>query len=126
MRYISVTKDQFDDFLYPAYARVGSENEDELEISIRLKFKFRKIAKAEEISKERLAKAQAQGEKLYALLKMTNENEEIVLEEDEHKLLLKRFRLALPSFADVAVEEVHEILNLLKDPPKVPEPSHSD
>lgn len=124
MRYVAISKEEFDDYLYPAFAGGASENEEQLEISARTKRKLRKIASDEVISKERYAEAERVGAKIVPYLKLNYDAHLLELEEDEYRLMLDRFRKHISRVTSAVAEEVYDLFIRLKDAPSErPEPT---
>ena len=122
MRYVKLTKDQFDHYVFPSLGRTAAESEDELEVSVRLLGKFRdpNVIEIGQPSAAELAEAKEKKGRVIPNRFLIPDEHTFEFEEDEHRVLLKRFRAAIPTFAAVLAEEVYAVLNVLKDPPNKP------
>ena len=119
MRQLTVTADQFDTFLFPHVAQSSAKDESEFETALRLMRKIKDPAVTEEVpltAVERQAKEN--GQRLFPFRRLLGDAHTFVLEEDEHKLLLKRLNERKTSVALLALEEFDELLKVVAAAPE--------
>lgn len=114
MREATLTRQEFDDFVYPAFASQGAENEDELEIGVRIIKKFKAISEPEVISSEQMEEARRKKQKLVPALQMKYVDEQVTLEEDEWRLLVSRMVSWIPRISFAVAQEYQATLTKIK------------
>lgn len=121
MREVHVTREQFDEFLYPAIASSSAENESELETAVRVLRKLKKpdITFEEVISSEEQERAKKNRTKLVPFRKLTVDEHTFMFEEPEYKLVLDRVKAHLPRISLAAAEELWEFYESVKGAPEV-------
>ena len=115
MRYVEFKKEEFDDIIYPSFAKSSSKDESELETAVRLVRKFKTVATPEEISYERLTDARNNGGRLIPSLKLNYDSQLFELEEDEWKMIKDRVKNAIPTISNVIAEELFDLLTRIRN-----------
>lgn len=124
MREVTVTKSEFDEYLYPAFARNGVASEEEFEVALRVIRKLKEHATPEELSDEDIAEAEkTRGARAVAFLKLDSPEATFRLEEDEYKLVQKRLKAHLPNVALVFAEEFDALRQSVENAPQADEPA---
>ena len=120
MRAITVKRDQFNDFLFPAIARSAAKDEQELEVAVRVLKKVKDPDKTyeEDIPKPQLEMAQSSGQKIYPFRKLAPPDHKFIFEEDEHKLIVDRLREFLKTVSLIAAEEFLDFFKTVRDAPE--------
>lgn len=115
---LSVTKREFDDFLFPAFAIGSSKDEGDLEIAFRVRRRFRVIAKPEVMDPERVREIIKMGNTPVPSLKLEATEEELFLEEDEYRLIKDRVIAYIPRVSNAIADELYEFVQKVKDAPE--------
>ena len=112
MRVVTVTKRQFDGVLYIALVATPSEDEAELATTVAIKQRFRPHVTLKALTPEEVLADKIPGWEL------TDDQAEIVFEEDEWSLLVKRLKKSIPVFTGHVAEVLAEVISNLKNAEK--------
>ena len=121
MRKITLTRDQFTVFAFPAVAQAPAETESELETAMRLIRKFKDTALTDEIplTDKEIAEGKADPrKKQYTFRTLREASATFILEEDERKLLLKRVEGNKLGVSTLVLEEYMDMIAVVKDAPE--------
>lgn len=113
MRTVTITKAQFDDFVFSAIASGAAEDEAELEVAVRVFKKLNANSLPRPFTDEEQLEIK-QGRKLRAQRDLRDNICGFIFEEDEYNLVLKRLISYLRNIALVAAEEYYELLSSVK------------
>lgn len=119
MRAVTVTKQQFDEAVFPALIQGNAENESEMETAIRVLRKFRdpEVTQEETVSAEMRERAERMGQRVFALRRLVADTHTFELEEDEHRLLVARMKAHVPRVHLLAAEDFLAALAAVRDAP---------
>ena len=120
MRDITVTKLEFDEFLFPFVTNSTAESDKEREIAIRvLKILRNPEYTVEETVRDELREQAAKLDKhLWAGRRLANDEHKFSFEEDEYQLVKKRLIDAVPNVNIIALEDYGPLIDRFKDAEK--------
>lgn len=120
IRKIHVTKDEFDEFLYPAFATAASQGDQEQETAVRAARAFREAPTEFETISEDFARRMEQArQKAVPFLKLTTKQHTFGVEIDVYNLLLKRYKEHMKRITDALAIEKHDFLQKLESAEEV-------
>lgn len=115
MRNVEVTKDEYNDFLYPAVGGSTAKSEQELETALRVMKKINApdVTTVLEVPADQLRAAEARGQRLLPTRKLSAPKMELILEEDEWKLVVERLKAYIPQVTLLGAEALYNFLQKL-------------
>lgn len=121
MKAVTVTKQQFDEHLFPAFVSKGAEDERQMEVAVRVlrKFKDPRVTEDEEIDPRVIESAK--GKTVYPNRLLTVDRHTFALEEDEHRLVVERLKAFVTRINVLAAEDFLATLAAVKDAPPASE-----
>ena len=106
---IHVTQEEFDDYLYPAFASVGSQNDQEAETALRAAKLFREgPTMLEEVT------AEEEEKKKVAMYKLVIPEHTFTVESDIYTMLKKRYKKYMGQLRDAVIIEKMEFKSKLE------------
>lgn len=119
MRKFTVTKHEFDHFLFPFTMNVAAESETEFETGVRLVQALRdpNRTEARELT-SRQNEAEREGEKIYPQHELRRDQDTFIIEEDVWKLTVKRLGVNKTRINPLASEDYNEFLKKVEDAEK--------
>ena len=112
---VHVTKEEFDDFLYPAFVHVGSKDDTEAEIAVRVAKDFRRGPTVTEM----VTPDDEKGGRAVGLLKLIVPEHTFVVESDMFNMLKNRYKKYMTQLRDAVIIEKVEFRDKLKDSEKI-------
>lgn len=127
MREVRITKEQFDEFLFPFVSGSSPESDNERECALRVmrKLKDPEITEEEALSPAQLEAAERRKRKIWPGRRLACPEATFHFQEDEHRLILKRLKEATKGIAMLVIEEYTAFLDAfegakeVRDGPKV-------
>lgn len=118
MKKVTISKFDFDTFVFQQVAGSTAENDNEAETAIRLmrKIKDEALTEEEESTKEQ-EELRKKGRPVFLMRKLREEQAVFILQDDEHKLLLKRLEKNLSSVALLVLEGFMDLIKNVKESP---------
>jgi hypothetical protein len=120
MRDITVSKLEFDEFLYPFVTNSNAENDKERECAIRVLrlLKDDDYTVEETVSDERRAAFTKIDKHMWVGRKLADDEHTFSLEEDEYNLIKKRLIDAIPDVHIIALDDFGPLVDRFKDAEK--------
>ena len=112
---VHVTKEEFDDFLYPAFVNVGSKDDTESEIAVRIAKDFKRGPTVT----EKVTPAQEEGGRSVGLLKLVVPEHTFIVESDMFNMLKNRYMKYMPQLRDAVIIEKVAFRDKLKNSEKI-------
>ena len=112
---VHVTKEEFDDFLYPSFVHIGSKDDTEAEIAVRIAKDFRRgptVTEAVTSNDEKSGRA-------VGLLKLLVPEHVFIVELDMFNMLKTRYKKYMPNLRDAVIIEKVEFKEKLDDAEKI-------
>lgn len=121
MRKFTISKDDFDRFLYPSVVHGGSQNEAELLIAIRLikKLQDNELTEIEIIDPLLIEEARRSRQQLIPNRLLRVREATFFVEEDEYELLKKRMLDGIPRYSNSVAIELYDLISYLKSVPEI-------
>lgn len=120
MRKVPISKEAFDNFVFPIVATSSAKNEAEFETGIRLIQKLKDPSLTiEKPLTDAEGKARDAGTKVYPYRVLREDVAVFVLEEDEWQLMAERLKERRTTIPMLAMEDFKALLDTLKDPEKM-------
>ncbi len=112
---VHVTKEEFDDFLYPAFVNVGSKDDTESEIAVRIAKDFRRGPTIT----ENVTASDAEGGRTVGLLKLVVPEHTFIVESDMFNMLKNRYKKYMTQLRDAVIIEKVEFRDKLNKSEKI-------
>jgi hypothetical protein len=112
---VHVTKEEFDDFLYPAFVHIGSKDDAEAEIAVRIAKDFRQGPTVTET----VTISDTEGGRSIGLLKLIVPDYTFIVESDMFNMLKNRYKKYMVQLRDAVIIEKMEFRDKLKDSEKI-------
>lgn len=112
---VHVTKDEFDDLLYPSFADAGSKDDTEAEIAVRVAKAF----KAGPTVLEAVTPQQEEQGRAVGLLKLVVPEHTFTVESDMFNMLKTRYKKYMPKLRDAIIVEKVEFRDKLNNSEKI-------
>lgn len=118
MKKVTISKFEFDTFVFQQVAGSTAENDNEAETAIRLmrKLKDETLTIECEPTKEE-GEARKKGRSVFLMRQLREGSATFVLQDDEHKLLFKRLEKNVPHVALLLLEEFSDLVRRVKEAP---------
>lgn len=115
MRKVEITRDEFNDFLYPAVGGSSAQSEQELETALRVMKKLHDPESTQiiEIPEDQRRAAQEAGQRILPVRRLKAPDMKLVLEEDEHRLIVERLKAYIPKVTLLGAEALYDFLQKL-------------
>lgn len=111
MRSVSLTRHEFDNYLFPAWA--NAQNPGDPELVVRVTRKLKSVSLERPLS-EMQQKLREGGNIVFADRTLTDEEADLWLEEDEWRVVKEMFQRSLGSFVTLAMEDAVALNDKLK------------
>lgn len=112
---VHVTKEEFDDFLYPAFVHVGSKDDTESEIAVRVAKDFRRGPTVTEA----VTAAEVEGGRSVGILKLVVPDHTFIVESDMFNMLKTRYKKYMTQLRDAVIIEKVEFRDKLNKSEKI-------
>lgn len=112
---VHVTKEEFDDFLYPSFVHVGSKDDTESEIAVRIAKDFRLGPTVTEI----VTTDDEKGGRAVGLLKLIVPDYTFTVESDMFNMLKTRYKKYMSQLRDAVIIEKVEFRDKLNKSEKI-------
>ncbi len=112
---VHVTKEEFDDFLYPAFVHVGSKDDTEAEIAVRIAKDFRRGPTVTET----VTPSEEEGGRSVGLLKLVVPDHVFIIESDMFNMLKNRYKKYMVQLRDAVIIEKVEFRDKLSKSEKI-------
>ncbi len=120
MRKVKLTKKEFDHMFFPYVTNVAAEGEVEFETSIRLIKAIRDENKTEaKVLTDQEQRTVDSGAVVYPSHVLRRDKDTFLLEEDEHKLAVKRLKVNMTRIAPLMGEDYQAMFEAVKDAEEV-------
>lgn len=122
MRTVTLTRQQFDEHVFPAFVAKAAESEQQMEVAVRVLRKFKDPGVTEDEELDPRVVAQANGKSVYPNRVLLDEDATFDLEEDEHRLVLERLKAFVTRINVLAAEDFMATIAAVKDAPEAKPP----
>lgn len=123
VRRVTLTADQFDNFLFPVWA--NAQNPGDSEVVIRITKKLKKASSEVPLNKTQQAARDA-GKRVYADRTLDHDSYDFMFEEDERNVLRDAFKKALGNFNPLAMEDAFDIYEIIRTAPDADDPGPAE